>query len=290
MLATLVVMLASAQEAPWFPPHYAGRATICPVGGEKFDAPALMHYSTFGALPDGQPIGSIGFPVLLAECPGNGLVIFDEFKPGQVAKLGPLIASDAYKALRGTESSYYRASWLADALGDRKQAAWLLLSATWEAKNKDPAGEQVRRYNAAFAAAATALPVDTKDFASIALRARAANALRELGRFDEAEALRAGIVIAPDAGGADDKAARNRDGWTGYLKSLAGPIARKDPGRTPIDMMGDREAVFRCLGKEFAVRHKLPAPPPLTAFEVEYCARPELAANVAERRKQIAAE
>ncbi|MCW4461812.1 hypothetical protein OK349_08825 [Sphingomonas sp. BT-65] len=290
MLATLVAMLALAQEAPRFPPHYAGRATTCPVGGEKFDAPALMHYSTFGALPDGQPIGSIGFPILLAECPGNGLVIFDEFTPEQVAKLGPLVASDAYKALRGAESSYYRASWLADALGDKKQAAWLLLSATWEAKNTDPASERARRYNAAFAAAATAVPADAKDFQSIALRARAANALRELGQFDEAEALRAGIVVAPDAGGDGEDAPKNREGWSGYLKKLAGPIARKDPARLPIDMMADRDVTFRCLGQEYAARHKQPAPPPLTAFETEYCARPELAADLAEHRKKLAAE
>jgi hypothetical protein len=290
MLATLVAMLALAQESPRFPPHYAGRATTCPVGGETFDAPALMHYSTFGALPDGQPVGSIGFPILLAECPGNGLVIYDEFTPEQVTRLAPLVSSDTYKALRGAESSYYRASWLADALGDRKQAAWLLLSATWEAKNADQAGERARRYNAAFAAAAMALPADAKDFASIALRARAANALRELGRFEEAEVLRTAIVLAPDAGGTEEKAAQNREGWAGYLKKLAGPIARKDSVRLPIDMMPDREVVFRCLGKEYAVRYKRPSPAPLTVFEIEYCARPEFAADLVERRKQLAAQ
>lgn len=290
MLATLVAMLASAQEAPRFPPHYAGRATTCPVGGETFDAPALMHYSTFGALPDGQPEGSIEFPILLAECPGNGLVIYDEFTPEQVTRLAPLVSSDAYKALRGAESSYYRAYWLADALGDRKQAARLLLSATWEAKNADPAGEQARRYNAAFVAAAMAFPADMKDFTSIALRARAANALRELGRFDEAELLRAAIVVAPDAGGTKEDAAQNREGWAGYLKKLAVPIARKDPARLPIDMMPDREVAFRCLAKEYAVRYKQPSPPPLTAFEIEYCARPAFAADLAQRRKQLAAE
>lgn len=288
MLAALVAALALAQEAPRFPPHYAGRATTCPVGGEKFDAPALMHYSTFGALPDGQPVGSIAFPILLAECPGNGLVIFDEFTPEQALKLGPLVASDAYKALRGAESSYYRAYWLADALGNGKQAAWLLLSATWEAKNTDPAGERARRYNAAFAAAAMALPADAKDFASIALRARAANALRELGRFDEAETLRASVIVAPDAGGADENATENRAGWAGYLSRLAGPVARKDAGRTPIDMIGDDEASFQCLGKEFAAKFNQPVPPPLTPFEIEYCARPEMAGLLAERRKTLA--
>lgn len=290
MLIATLALLASLQDTPRFPPHYGPQATTCPVGGEQFDAPQLMHYSTFGSMPDGQPIGSIAFPILLPECPGNGLVIFAKFTPEQVKKLGPVVASPAYQALRKSESSYYRAAWLADAIGEKRQAAWLMLSATWEAKNADAAGERARRYGAAFAASAMALPVDAKDFQSIALRARAANALRELGQFEEAETLRASIVIAPDVGGADKNAAENRTGWAGYLAKLAGPVARRDASRQPIDMMNDRDAVFRCLGAEVAVRYKRPAPPPLTAFESEYCARPELAEQLAARRKALAAQ
>ncbi|WP_447728450.1 hypothetical protein [Sphingomonas koreensis] len=289
MLVALAALLMVAQDKPRFPPHYTGHATTCPVGGEAFDAPALMHYSTFGAFPDGQPIGSIEFPVLLAECPGNGLVLYDTFTPEETAKLGPLVASEPYKALRGSETSYYRAAWLAKGLGSKERAAWLLLSATWQAKQASPSGDQARRYNGEFVTAVAELPIDAGKLESIALRARAANALRELGRFDEAEALRASIVIAPDAGGLDDRGAKNRAGWGGYLKDLAAPIARKDATRRPIELMNRREAAGRCLSKEFAAKYNRPAPPPLTAAETEYCARPnpELEAELTKSRKLL---
>jgi len=73
MLAGPAVLPAVAQEAPRFPPHYAGQATTCPLGGGASDAPALVHYSTSGSLAGGQPAGSIAFPILLPGCPANGL-------------------------------------------------------------------------------------------------------------------------------------------------------------------------------------------------------------------------
>lgn len=296
MLLPLVALLVSVQDVPRaptpprFPPHYGPRATTCPVGGERFDAPALMHYSTYGALPDGQPIGSIEFPKLLAECPGNGLVIYKQFDAAEIARLEPLIASEAYKALRFRETEWYRAWWLANALQDRAQAPWLLLSATWQAKNRPGDEARAARYNSLFVEQVQALPASDSDFESIALRARAANALRELGRFADAEALRASIRIAPDAGGADADAPRNREGWSSYVERLALPIARGDATRTPIDMMPAQEAAFRCLGKELAARWKRDAPPPLTAFEAQYCASPTaaVATELANVRKTLA--
>lgn len=276
MLASLA-LIALLQDVPRFPPHYAAQPTECPVGGEKFNAPALMHYSTYGAMPDGQPFGSIEFPILMGECPGNGLPLFKKFSAEEVGKLGPLLASDAYKAMRGTETPYYRAHWLANSIGDSESATWLLLSATWEAKNADPESAQAKRYNAAFAALASKAAADSKSLESVVLRLRAANALRELGRFDEAEALRASVIIAPDAGGAGASAKRNREGWTGFRDSLAAPIARHDAARVPIDLLEPRQAAFRCLGQDGK-------PPVLSAFEQEYCARPEIAKQVEDVR------
>jgi hypothetical protein len=286
VLASLAALLMLGQETPRIPPmHYANTPMTCPVGGEKFSALTLAHYSTFGSLPDGQPIGSVEFPTPLAECPGNGLVVYEEFSPAAVAKLGPLVASGAYKALRGTETSYYRAAWLAKSLDNPRQAAWLLLSATWEAKNAEPVGARAARYNAEFVEMVRALPFDSKDFESIALRSRAANALRELGRFDQAATLRASIEIDPAAGGA--KGAENRKGWRGYLDALAAPIARRDPARYPIDLRG-KQGAYRCLEADLArKRAQSPAPPPLSAFEAEYCQGPALAEAVERLRADL---
>jgi hypothetical protein len=277
----LIALALLGQDMLKFPPHYGGVPMTCPVGGEAFTGPSLMHYSTFGALPDGQPIGSIDFPVLMPECPGNGMIIYDKFTPENATKLAPFVASPAYKAMRDSETSYYRAHWLAKSAGNSEQAAWLLLSATWQAKKTDPTGEQARRYNSEFVAIVRGLPADASSFPSIALRARAANALRELGRFDEAEAMRASVTMAPDAGGPEGK--RNREGWGDYLARLAPPIARKDNSREPIDIADERMAVSRCLNALDPLEGSRPLT--LTAFEAEFCAREGMKPKIEKARE-----
>ncbi|MBB5986182.1 hypothetical protein [Sphingobium lignivorans] len=210
--------------------------------------------------------------------------MYREFTPQEVAKLTPFVMSAEYKALRSSgETVHYLAYQTARFLGD-EQPYWLLLMASWEAKNVDPLGTRARRYNEEFVEAAKSAPVDATALESVALRFRAANALRELGRFEDAEAMRAAIVIAPTAGGTDEEAAANRDAWSDLVARLADPIVRRTDTRTPIDMLGEREAVSRCLSKEAAERFEEPVPPPLSAFEEAYCARPELADQIKEQR------
>lgn len=282
MRALLLAVGGLFLAAPIAASTYVEVEKTCPVGGEKFKYMELASITTFGAMPDGMPIGSGAFPIELPQCPGNGLVMYEDFDAAKVEKLAGIIARPDYQALRAAETRYYLAYRLAKELGEAESAPWLLLSATWEAKNAG-GGDRARRYNEAFVALVRGLAADAKSFASIAVRARAANALRELGRFDEAEAMRAGIVIDPDAGGGDSDAAENRKGWGGYLAALARPIARHDDGRTPIDMMNKREASFRCMAKELAGDGT--EVPPLTAFEAKYCERPEIAAEVNAVRK-----
>jgi hypothetical protein len=277
MLAALALWSFVAQDVPKYPPHYAAVPMTCPVGREKFSGPSLMHYSTFGAMPDGQPFGSVGFPVLLAECPGNGLVIYRQFSSEAVAALPALLASEAYRGLRASETAYYRAYWLAKSLGDTEEALWLLQSAIWDAKNKGDAA-LARRHGLTFVAEVTALPADPKSPTRVALRARAANAMRELGQFDDAEALRASIAIDPAMGGSDEGAARNRKGWADYLAKLAAPIARRDAGRMPIDLLDESMAAARCLDPES--KREGASSKPLSAFEAEYCATPAMKTRV----------
>lgn len=72
------------------------------------------------------------------------------------------------------------------------------------------------------------------------------------------------------AGGDDD--VRNREGWAKYLAEMQPAIARHDASRAPIDLIGRREAGFRCIGVERADY----TGPALSAFEKQWCARPEL--------------
>ena len=279
MRALLLAIASLFLAAPVAASTYTEVEKTCPVGGEKFKFNELMSISTFGMMPDGMPIGSGYFPIELPQCPGNGLVMYEEFDAAKVAQLAHIITRPDYRAMLTAETRYYIAYRLAKELGETDSSSWLLLSATWEAKNAGNA-EQARRYNEEFVAHVATIAADTKSFESIAIRARAANALRELGRFDEAAAMRAAIVIAPDAGGSGGAA--NREGWSGFVAQLAAPIARHDATRAPIDMAGTREAAFRCIEKELAPERDVA---PLSAFETGYCARPEIAAEVAKIRK-----
>lgn len=279
----LALILAGVAAPAVSASTYVEVEKICPVGGEKFKYMELMSYSTFGAMPDGMPFGSATFPIELPQCPGNGLVMYDDFDAARVAKLEPIVFGAEYQALRKTETPYFLAYRLAEQLGDSDSVPWLLQSATWEAKNADPQGERARRYTEAFVALVKSMPVDDTSFPSIALRARAANALRELGRFEEAEALRASIKVAPGAGGNSASAADNRKGWQSYLSDLAAPIARRDGSRQPIDMSSTLTAAYRCLEPESPPPGITPVP--LTPFETEYCKRPEVAAEVTRFRK-----
>lgn len=163
----------------------------CPVGGKAFSFTGYASYSRWGALPDGQPVGSAPFPLAIPECPDNGLVVFDEFDAATVAKLTPLIASADYQQLRG-ETQRYRVQWLQAKLGGREvDVLWTLLAASWEAKNGEDAA-RATRYGEEFVRRTLALPDDPTSLAVLALKARAVNALRELGR---AAALRGSLFV-----------------------------------------------------------------------------------------------
>jgi hypothetical protein len=223
----------------------------CPVGGKEFTFNTTSSYSTWGERPDGKPYGSWEFPLALPECPDNGLVLYKDYDPDEVAKLEPLVASEAYQALRG-DVPYYRAYWLMTQMDVPAEGRLLaLLRAAWQA---DEQPELRARYLAEFAQESAGLPAKPDDLNWIAMEARAANALRELGRFDEASArlaklpLSALAVAEPKAGAEGDAAgeARVRRAWHGYIQSLSKVIARADASAEPFDMLPKRVWMSRC--------------------------------------------
>lgn len=168
---------------------YVPQKFSCPIGGEKFKSQVVASNSTFGARPDGMPYSPLPIYPLI-ECPKNGFILFDEtFTPAEISQLEPLVASAEFQAMRTTETPHYRAWWLMRAVGrDAHALTGALLQATWEAGSN---GALKTRYQAAFVEAAQALEHKPgKEQAWFWLNLRAANALRELGRFDAArEAL-----------------------------------------------------------------------------------------------------
>lgn len=227
----------------------------CPVGGEKFSSPVMGSNSYFGARPDGKPYSPM--PVSpLVECPSNGFLLFDRtFTPAEVATLSEAVASPEYGTLRTAETQHYRAWWLMNRIDrDPYSRAAVLLQATWES---DDDAARKARYQTAFVDAAKALdPTTSKDDAWFWLNLRAANALRELGRFDEGAALLAQID-QPDRLPTDADA---KDGARKLIDGLRALTTERNRVAEPANLIPVELARERCQAND------------LTTTERETCA------------------
>jgi len=283
MVLLLALLLQSTQPAPAalpppVPPLHGGPEEMtCPVGGERFSAWRPTMYSTYGERPDGKPYSYLPFPFPLPECPGNKLVVFDDFSAKDSATLAGLIATPEYKRLVETETTYYRAYWLATKLGHAKpQALGLLLSAIWQVSPGDmseaPAGKgeaRFRRYQETFISEVRRLAprLEAKD--RFWLEARAANAARQMGDFRKAEDLRKqaekSLADVPE-----------KRGWDTYLAKLKTVIARRDTDVEPLDMIPEQQAAFSCVRRQS-----------LNDFDRAACAKPDVASRIADLRKSL---
>ena len=217
------------------------RSFACPLGGEKFSQD--VGYSAFPllTLPDGSWLGDFQIGTQIPICPGNGLVLIPKFDPYQaendpgakfeypdytateLAQLPALIASGEYRQLKA-DGAYLQAYWLATKLGRPAYGRFNLLQrATWATSN--PA--QRRRLVERFAADAPALidaadvPAGAKQF----LQGYVVNALRELGRFDEAKTLYARLYQSAAAVPGLDAAQNDMQ-----QSPMARAIAERDDG------------------------------------------------------------
>ena len=216
----------------------------CPIGGEPFDFAPVPSGTALGERPDGKPYGSRVAPSPLPECPDNGRVLYKDYEPEEAAKLEPLIASEAYRALQQSDTQYYRAYWLMKEMGVAPERYLIaLLQAGWEADAKP---ELRARYLAELAEASAAVEPRPADLNWIGMEGRSINALRELGRFDEAlERLDKLPMEALDAPTGAQAEALKR--WSQYLLNLRAALERKDSSSEPLDMIPRAVALARCL-------------------------------------------
>jgi hypothetical protein len=244
-LAAAVAALAFAAAVPVSAGMPVTETMTCPIGGGSFSFTSTASYSTYGERPDGKPYGSWTFPLALPECPDNGLVLYKQYTPEEVARLEPLVASEAYQALRKEDTPYYRAYWLMKAMGvEPERSLWALLQASWEAQDKP---ELRKRYLAELAEASAAVPPRPTDLNWIGMEGRAINALRELGRFDEASARLAKMPLAELAAAGETPEARTRRGWQVFFTAIKPVIERRDSSIEPLDMLPRSVAFGRCL-------------------------------------------
>lgn len=279
--ALAVALLAPTAAQAGFPIEEKVR---CAVGGKRFTYVTTPSYTTFGARPDGKPYGSWTFPLALPICPGNGLVMYKEFSKAEVLALPALLASADYLALKD-EAPRYRAAWLARALDPQDQSIpWLLLEASWEAD-----GEPARRsrYLGQFAELAAETAPHAAPRQAFFLRLRAANALRELGRFEGAAALLREIGPPPPPADAQnsEEITRDRAFLEDAVQDMTRVISRKDASIEPLDLLPPMIAASLCIGGDrMGVANGEEIPP----REDPYCESDELRPEVEKLRKQIA--
>ena len=251
----------------------------CPVGGKTFTHIGTASMSQWGSRPDGKPYGSWTFPVPIPECPDNGLVIYREFSSDERKILKRVLATPEYQQMRGTETPYYRASWLMGQLNDPvENQLWFVQQAAWET---DLDLQRKARYQEEFVRRASSEvkpepPQD--DLTWIVTQLRAVNALRELEKFDEALQLLNSVPLAsldvivpeekvtgttPSGHGKyvenhnEIRAAQSRRSWLPYAETLRKVIVRHDPSSEPIDMLPVRVAARVCAtGKSSAPEYK----------------------------------
>lgn len=194
----------------------------------------------------------------MAVCPDNGLVIYKDFSKDEIALLEPLIQNPAYLALRG-DTPRYRAAWLLHLLDKDKVFSylWLLNQASWEAD-----GDSVRkaRYKREFAEAVAAIPPQPKNGTWLLMQIHAANAWRELGDLDRAQATLAALPLAsletevPGAGAtpAELDAAQAKRSLVAFAKSISETIERSDTSSEPLPLIPLRVAAEKCRAMEKA--------------------------------------
>jgi hypothetical protein len=253
MKRLLILALLAPAPAALAAPVPAARPMTCPVGGGAFVYRPAPPATVSGERPDGKPYTNGVVPPPLPECPANGLVLYKDYDPDEVAKLEPIVALDAYQALRKDDVQYYRAYWLMKAMGlGPEDYLWVLLQASWQADDRP---ELRARYLAELAEASAKVPPRPDDINWIGMEGRAIDALRELGKFDEAQGRLAKVplkgldVPAPEPLDSSPAAkdARLRRAWLAYFTAMKPVLARKDSSRDPFDLLPRNVALGRCL-------------------------------------------
>lgn len=110
----------------------------CPIDGQKFQAMTPMSGTSFGARLDGRRIGLIAVPYPYPACPGNGFVLYRDstkLDGDYIAKAKALVETEDYRRVRGSESKYFLAAWIAERMGEELPViVGLLREAAWDAE------------------------------------------------------------------------------------------------------------------------------------------------------------
>ncbi|RFB03823.1 hypothetical protein [Parvularcula marina] len=106
----------------------------CPVGGEKFVITGTASCSRMGDRTLSlRPISSCDFITRLPQCPSNGLPMYRDFTPGEVAQLEAWLKTDEFASIRSKSRFYvaYRTERLLSPTSDPFISFEQLLIGVW---------------------------------------------------------------------------------------------------------------------------------------------------------------
>lgn len=263
------------------------REFTCPLGGKRFTQAVTHPHMPLARFPDGSHMGDEWVDQQIPECPdskllilpdflasdaGTGLLAYHDYTAGELARLPALLGTEEWQAMLG-ETRTLRAYWLAKQLDrpavDRYQ---LLLHASWGAEDDSQRHTALEWQVADLPGLIDALgPTDDgADFA----RYYVVNALRELGRFDEALALLESIEAeTPGARMANDPDA------------MFAPPPIAGPMRAAIVARDDDRFAIGLLSNDMA--NRICNAPDYSPFRGDHAAR-DCAAREEERARQQA--
>lgn len=230
----------------------------CPIGGESFEQVVRHPHLVIAGLPDGSHLGDEWIDSQIPECPDNGALILPDFgateegsadlvyyqySEPELARLPALLASEEWQALQ-QQTRTLRAYWLATQLerpvADRVQ---LLRHSPWGAENTAQRTTALELLVRDMPDLISELGID--DAEATLHRYAIANALRELGRFDEALALLDELDTEPvDTAPALDPDYEHVRGGVSF--GMREAIAERDSDRYPITMLDTRMANLIC--------------------------------------------
>jgi len=198
MLGLFVLQFALPFAAPANATYISAPKTFkCPIGGEEFQYSKLLSTTTWDIRLDGKPIGMIGFPIKLKQCPKNGFIDFkDNYSPKELVKLKNIIESKEFIEARNNEPQKYPQHYLLflqlEKGGYSKlDAADALLKATWElsVSTKNIDYEDLRTVNILkeFVQYIDKNSNSFDKYSRVNFKIYAANAQRELGQFEDAQ-------------------------------------------------------------------------------------------------------
>ncbi|MFM2409562.1 MAG: hypothetical protein RL481_390, partial [Pseudomonadota bacterium] len=226
------------------------RSFTCPIGGKVFEQE--VGYSAFPliTLPDGSWLGDTEIGVQIPVCPDNGLVLipdllksaeedddrmaYAEYSPSERERLPALIADPAYIALK-EDGRYAQAWWLATQLGRPAEDRFFMLQrSTWATRDPAKRKRLVKRLAEEGPAIVASLrgQGSIKSFYLIYV----VNALREIGRFDDALTMLDQLEAKGDPipGQPDPDSIYGAGDAVGPMRMA---IEQKDDGRFPAELL-----------------------------------------------------